>query len=299
MRRALRASPHARELPIYLELRWRRARGTDVTSKRSLVRATIPSVIVILVAAAACTAEARDFELIALDESNTLLRFDSARPADVTVTKVRGVNGTLIGIDHRPTNQLLYGVSTANDVYTIHRASGVATSISTLTIAFDAGARSGVDFNPQTDRLRLVGGNGQNLRVQVDLGAAAADAPLRYASGDPNAGRRPAIAAAAYSNSVANAPTTKLFDIDSDLDVLVLQEPPNDGVLMTIGPLGADFGPSTGFDIVTEHEVERAFAVSGSTLYEIDLVTGAAHPLGAVGGPADGNLIGLTVVPGR
>ena len=242
-------------------------------------------------------AGARDYELLALDAANTLLRFDSARPAEVTATNVHGVAGTLVGIDHRPATGVLYGVSDANDVYTIDAASGAATLVSTLTVAFDGGARSGVDFNPQSDRLRLVAAGGQNLRVNVDLGATALDAPLRYAASDPNAGKRPAIAAAAYTSSVANAPSTKLFDIDSDLDVLVLQDPPNDGVLVTIGPLGADFAPLAGFDIVTDGGDDRAFAVSGSTLYGIDLASGAAHPLGTVGVSAGAGLIGLAVVP--
>jgi len=258
----------------------------------------VAAMLVMLVIAASRAVEARDYELVGLDESNTLIRFDLARPGDVTLTKVRGVSGTLVGIDHRPSNRVLYGLSTTNDVYTIDRASGAATLVSTLTLAFDAGPRSGLDFNPQTDRLRLVGGNGQNLRVNVDLGAAAADTPLRYAATDTNAGKRPAIAAAAYTNAIANAPTTKLYDIDSDLDVLALQDPPNDGVLATVGPLGVDFGPLAGLDIVSEDGVDRAFAVSGLRLYEVDLATGAARPLGTVGGPMDGHLIGLTVVPG-
>lgn len=242
--------------------------------------------------------DARAVEIVALDESNTLLRFDSAEPSNVTVVAVRGVSGTLIGIDQRPANRLLYGLSTTNDVYTIDRGSGAATSVSTLTVAFDGGARSGFDFNPQVDRLRVVGGNGQNLRVHVDLGATATDAPLRYAAADPNAGKRPAIAAAAYTNSVADAPATKLFDIDCDLDVLALQDPPNDGVLVTIGPLGADFGPLAGFDAVREGGSDHGFAVSGSTLYEIDLATGKARALGAVGAPPGTNLIGLAVLSG-
>jgi hypothetical protein len=245
---------------------------------------------------AASGAAARDVDLIALDDANTLLRFDAAKPGEVTVTNLSGVGGTLVGIDQRPANRILYGVSSANDVYTIDPVSGVATLVSTLTVGFDAGPRSGFDFTPQADRLRLVGANGQNLRVHVDL-AAATDAPLRYAAGDPNAGKRPMIAAAAYTRSVPNAPATKLFEVDSDFDVLVLQDPPNDGVLMTIGPLGADFGPLAGFDIVSEGERDRGFAVSGGILYEVDLATGAARALGAVGGAASASLIGLTVVP--
>jgi hypothetical protein len=253
--------------------------------------------VLLVMAATPCGAHARDVDLIALDESNTLLRFNSAQPQNVTAVKVSGVSGALIGIDVRPANGLLYGLSTRNDVYTIDPASGAAKSVSTLTVAFDGGARSGFDFNPQADRLRLLGGNGQNLRVHVDLGATATDAPLRYAAEDANAGKRPVIAAAAYTSSVADAPSTKLFDIDSDLDVLALQDPPNDGVLVTIGPLGVDFSGFAGFDIVTEGGVDRALAVSGSVLYEIDLASGAAHPLGAVGAaPGTNSLIGLTVL---
>lgn len=269
-------------------------RGGTPRTRRSAVRTVVVAALGLLTAT---TTDARDVELLALDDANRLLRFTSTQPGTVTTTSVRGVNGTLIGIDHRPANRALYGVSGSNDVYKIDRTSGAASLVSTLTLAFDAGPRSGIDFNPQADRLRLVGGNGQNLRVNVDLGAAAADAPLAYAPKDPNAGKRPAIAAAAYTSAVANAPATKLFDIDSDLDVLALQEPPNDGVLVTIGPLGADFGPLAGFDVLTDASGnDLAFAVSGAILYRIDLTTGAATSLGTVGGQAAA-LIALTAVP--
>ena len=257
----------------------------------------IASVVVVLLVAAT-PAPARAVEVLALDGANTLLRFDTARPEVVIPSTITGVTGTLIGIDYRPANRLLYGVSDGNDVYTIDRASAVAKSVATLTIAFDGGARSGFDFNPQADRLRLVAASGQNLRVNVDLGATAVDVPLRYAAHDPNAGKRPTIVAAAYTNSVADAATTKLFDIDAELDVLALQDPPNDGVLVTIGSLGVDFEPLAGFDIVTEGGNDRGFACSGSTLYEIDLATGAARRLGALAVPAGKVLIGLTAIPG-
>jgi uncharacterized protein DUF4394 len=251
----------------------------------------------VIVLIATSIAHARDVELLALDDANTLVRFVVTRPENVTTTRITGVTGKLIGIDYRPANLRLYGVSDTNDVYTIDRASAVATSVATLTTAFDGGPRSGFDFNPQADRLRLVAASGQNLRVNVDLGAAAVDAPLRYAATDRNAGKRPAIAAAAYTSSVANAPSTKLFDIDADLDVLALQDPPNDGVLVTIGPLGVDFGPLAGFDILTEAGVDRGFACSGSVLYEIDLATGAARPVGSLALAPGTSLIGLAAVP--
>jgi hypothetical protein len=235
--------------------------------------------------------------LIGLTGDNRLALFDAARPGEVRYVKVTGVSGPLLGIDFRPADGKLYGVTSTNDLYTIEPATGAATLLATLTVAFDAGARCGFDFNPQTDRLRLVGANGQNLRAHARLGAAAFDAPLTYGARDRNAGKRPKITAAAYTNSVKAAPATLLFEIDSELDVLVLQDPPNDGILKTVGPLGVDAGPLAGFDIITDAPGrERAFAAFGSVLYAIDLKTGAATQLDAIG---DGKLtlIGLAVRP--
>jgi hypothetical protein len=93
----------------------------------------------------------------------------------------------------------------------------------------------------------------------------------------------PAITASAYTHSRAGAATTKLFNIDAARDVLTIQDPPNDGVQRTVGPLGVDFAPVAGFEIVTDPAgQDRAFAASGSTLYAIDLATGAASALGAI-----------------
>lgn len=236
---------------------------------------------------------ARNANLIGLSEDNTLVVFASDRPSETRRVKVTEVSGTLLGIDSRPANGLLYGVTNANNIYTIDPATGASMLVCTLTVAFDGALRSGVDFNPQSDRLRLVSNNGQNLRVHADIGAAATDGALAYAPTDRHFGKKPTITATAYTNSVADAPYTKTFDIDSDLDVLVLQEPPNDGVLVTVGPLGIDFGPLGGFDIITDGSgVDSTFAASGSTLYAINLETGAATVLGTIG---DGsvNLIGL------
>jgi hypothetical protein len=223
-------------------------------------------------------------ELLALCDDGALLRFLADRPAEVRRMTPEGVAGRLIGIDRRPADGALYGLTDGNDLYRIDPETGRATRVSALTVPFDGDLRSGVDFNPQADRLRLVSRDGQSLRVNVALGAAAVDGALRYKDGDPGAGSRPRIAAAAYSHNIPDSPDTKLFDIDADRDVLVLQDPPNDGVLATVGPLGVDFGPTGGFDIVTDGAgVDRAYAASGATLYTVDLTTGAARPLGTIG----------------
>jgi hypothetical protein len=229
-----------------------------------------------------------------------LLVFPADRPEAATRVSVRGLAGALVGIDLRPADQQIYGLTTTSEIYTIDPKSGEAKLVSSLTVPFDGGARSGIDFNPQADRLRLVSAEGQNLRVNVDIGATAVDRPVAYAAGDPNAGKRPGITASAYTHSLPGAATTRLFNLDTAQDVLAVQDPPNDGVQVTVGPLGVDLGPLAGFEIVTDSSgQDRAYAVSGSMLYAIDLTRGAASPLGAIGGAGDAVIISLTAAGSR
>lgn len=237
--------------------------------------------------------------LIALADDGRLLEFRADRPGDVRAITTSGLGGTLLGVDARPADGKLYGLTDASDVYTIDPATGACTLVSTLTISFDGGQQSGVDFTPQADRLRIVSADGRNLRVNVTLGATAADGALAFAPNDPNAGRRPRLTAAGYTNNVAGAATTKLFEIDSDLDVLVLQDPPNDGTLTTVGPLGVDAPALAGFDIVTDADgADRGWGAWSSTLYTIDLATGRATPAGTIGA-GDLRVIGLAAIPRR
>ncbi len=163
-------------------------------------------------------------------------------------SRLRGISGLadgeqLVGIDLR-TNGQLYGVSNLNRLYVLtdfvtgHAATATAVG-NALTPALN-GSNFGVDFNPVPDRLRIVSDAEQNLRVNPDSGATNNDAPLAYAAGDANAGRNPAIAGAGYTNSVAGATETTLYDIDTETDSLVVQNPPNAGTLTTIGALGVD-----------------------------------------------------------
>src|SRR5207249_3420988 len=190
--------------------------------------------------------------LIGSTEDGRLLLFRADRPEAVRTVRPAGLSGRLVGIDSRPADGHLYGLTTTNDLYRIDPTTGTSTLVSTLTVPFDGDLRSGIAFNPQADRLRLVSADGQNLRVNVVLGATAVDTPLAYAPSDRNAGKRPRIAGAAYTNTVRDAPTTKLFEIDAEQDVLVLQDPPNDGLLATVGPLDAAFAPLSGFTIGTD-----------------------------------------------
>jgi hypothetical protein len=233
-------------------------------------------------------------DLIALTDDGRLLRFPPDRPGDARPVAMSGVDG-LIGIDLRPSDGRLYGVTSGNDVYVLDVGAGTATLVSTLTVAFEGEQRSGIDFNPQADRLRLVGGSGQNLRVNVDLGATATDGPLAYVAGDPNVGQKPVIAGAAYTNNRPGVATTRLVELDSARDVLVLQDPPNDGGLVTIGPLGVDVQPLAGFDATTDPAgVDHGWMATGGMLYAVDVATGKATSVGQIGATAGLQVIGLT-----
>lgn len=197
--------------------------------------------------------------------------------------KVKGIDGNLQAIDFRPAKGQLYGLTDTDNLYTINLRNGQATFVSKLNSSFNGGFQSGFDFNPVVDRLRTVGSNDQNFRTNVDTGEVTVDGALAYVSGDVNAGVNPNVTASAYENSVAGATATRLFGIDYDLDVLVLQNPPNDGGLQTVGKLGVNFAPTGGFDIFTDAQGNNmAFAVSGSALYSIDLSTGAATRIARV-----------------
>jgi len=182
-------------------------------------------------------------------------------------------------------------------IRTLDAMDNVAMLVSELDIPFEGGTISGFDFNPAADRLRLVGDNDQDFRINVDTGAVTVDGTLAFADGDANAGVNPNITAAAYTNSFDGTTSTQLYDIDTLLNQLVLQNPPNDGVLMTIGDLGVDFDTLGGFDILSDGMGgNAAFAVSNAMLYSIDLETGAAMNLGMVGNNAQLNIQGLAVM---
>lgn len=234
-------------------------------------------------------------KLFGLTNYNTLISFDLSSPSQTRSIAVTDLDGTLLGIDVRPADGLLYGLTDTNKIYTIDFNTGKATFKSQLTIPFNGGAFSGVDFNPVPDRLRVVGSNDENFRIAVDTGVVNPDLTLRYTDPtDLNFQANPNVTAAAYTNSFAPSPamrTTTLYGIDTTLDTLVRQggldsapPSPNDGQLFTIGSLGVDFDAKTGFDILSaSNGINLGLAVSNSTLYGIDLMTGAATNLGTIG----------------
>ena len=234
----------------------------------------------LLVPAGAQAAEA----FYGVTEANRLVTFQSDTPgairSAVPITGLADSDEGIVGIDVRPADGGLYGVGSEGVLYRIDPTSGQATAISQAP-GFAARGRSfGVDFNPVADRLRLVSEAGMNVRINPVTGQGLTDTSLAYAAGDANAGKAPAVVAAAYSNNVAGATATELFGLDTTRDALVVQAPPNDGVLRTRGPLGIDARSPAGFDIAaSDGRAWAAFNAAGKGdvgLYVLNLNTGRA-----------------------
>jgi len=229
-------------------------------------------------------------DMVAVTTSNTMIRFSGANPSAVSAgMPITGLQSgeSVVGIDVRPANGALYAVGSTGRMYTINMSTGGATQSGPTALSL-TGTVYGVDFNPVPDRLRVVSDQEQNLRVNVETAETTVDGALAYAATDANAGANPNVVAAGYTNSMAGATATTLYVIDSNLDILATQNPPNDGVLNTVGPLGANASEIVGFDIAADGN--RAFAAvtaqgaTTSDLHSIDLTTGAATRVGTIGG---------------
>ena len=69
--------------------------------------------------------------LVALTGDGMLITFPAEHPGDARTRKPSGVSGQLIGLDRRPANGGLYGLTAAGDVYTIDPVTAAARLVST------------------------------------------------------------------------------------------------------------------------------------------------------------------------
>lgn len=246
--------------------------------------------------------------------TNSIVSFDAVSPGTLTSNVVLtglAAGETLIGFDFRPATGVIYSVAisaTTSRVVTVNPVSGVVTAVGAgFTPLLATTAVYGIDFNPVPDRIRVMNSSGLSIRLNPNDGTlAGTDTSLAYAVGDPGAPTAPQVTQVAYNNNVAGTTTTTLYGIDFATDVLVRVggidgiPSPNTGVLTTIGSLGVvTTAAAGGFDIAPG--ALTGFAVlrvgTASNLYRVDLSSGAATLVGAVGGGANINGISLGLVP--
>ncbi len=221
---------------------------------------------------------------------NNLIRFNTARPNTIIgTTAITGLQAgeNILGIDVRPATGQLFGLGSTNRIYAINQQTGAATAVGGLLTTTLSGTDFGFDFNPVPDRIRIVSDADQNLRANPNDGTNVVDVTLAYAVGDVNAAQNPTVTGAAYINSFGGSTTTTLYDIDSNLDILAIQNPPNNGTLNTVGSLGVNTTNQVGFDISTNGNFAfAAFQITGETtskLFRINLTTGSASIIAPIG----------------
>lgn len=238
-----------------------------------------------LVALISAATEAQsDGLIIGLVDNKSLVSIDpSTRKASGPVT-IKGTDTRIAGFDVRPADGLLYGIASNGEIYTLDIKSGQAQKRSKLSAPWPPGVTTTVDFDPAGDRLRVMGSNKANVIVNVDDGKVSVDAPHKYKDGDVNAGKTPKVIAGAFSQSRKGAQTTALYVIDATTKALLLQEPANEGLLITVGPLGITLMEPVAFNIVTTGDRNEAMLVSGGVLFSIDLGTGKATSAGKIEG---------------
>lgn len=216
---------------------------------------------------------------VGLKGDKTLVWFDTDKPSEMKTMEVTGVD-RLHGIDVRPADKKLYGVSADGTLVTIDLDSGAATAGAKLSTLLPEGVKASVDFNPMADRLRIMGSDGTNLRAHPDTGEVTTDGALNFEAGDAGADGKPNVVATAYLNSFGKPEKTAMYDIDAAGNFLQ-QTKPNDGTLKTIGKLGIMPGEAIGFDIqTTEGGENTAWLASGGALYKVNIETGAAENAG-------------------
>jgi Domain of unknown function (DUF4394)/Bacterial Ig-like domain (group 3) len=246
----------------------------------------------------------------------SLLRFSTADPTAVVeaiIDSARIVAGdVLVAIDMRPQTGQLYalGFNAVNNTVQLYLADpwtnvgGTTASVTAvgapIALTLPGATAFGFDFNPTTDRIRVVSNAGENFRLNPNTGALTlTDTAINPAGA--------VVTGAAYTNNFgqglgAGLPTT-LYTLDATNDRLAIQNAPNGGTQtelhpITVGGSPLDFTTTSGFDIPGSVQAPAASAaaegaayavltVGGTTgLYAIELSTGVATAIGNVGAGA-------------
>lgn len=257
-------------------------------------------------AAMLACASSQAVTLIGLNSQNQLSRIDTANIAGAMNMDITGLmtGDRLVGIDARPKDGKIYGVSLANQLYTVDEMTGAATWVTALSSpVIQANLGYGIDFNPVADfgtaaSLRLVSSAGDNFAINAATGAVG-NAANKIGMG---------YTAVGYSNSMlmpAAAPaSTALYYIDSNTDTLAMAPTAfNTPTITTVGALGVDVLKANGFEVLGNGMAYAALNVDAGTslatgIYGINLATGSATLIGTYNGTLSGLTVSAVPEPG-
>jgi DNA-binding beta-propeller fold protein YncE len=279
--------PHvqlARELP--------RSFACNRTDLKEITMRTLVTAAIL----AATTLPAAAETAVALSGDRTLVWIDTATATVTGSVEVQGVD-RLLGIDLRPADNTVVGVTADHKIVVIDHMTGATTEKATMNVMLPStDGPVVVDFNPAADRLRFMTGT-TNHRVHPDTGEVTVDGSLAFVAEDMHAGEAPNIVAAAYINSYGKPEKTAMFNIDATIAGLIQQTAPNDGTLAAIGKLGVALDGPVGFDVATSADgTNTAWLAANGGLHTVDLETGALTGSWMLTG-ADQPIRDLTILP--
>jgi hypothetical protein len=253
-------------------------------------------ILSVLLATSALAAPAMADTALGLTGDRTLVMIDTATAQVTGTVEVQGVT-RLLGIDYRPGNMTVIGVTDAQAIVVIDPATGATTPLSQMTTMLPvADAPVIVDVNPAADRLRFMSGM-VNHRVNMDTGEVTVDGALNWDAADANAAAMPMVVATGYVNSHAKPEKTAMYNIDAGLSALLQQTAPNDGTNKTIGALGVSLTGPVGFDVATTADgTNTAWLAAMGGLHTVDLSTGKITASWAISG-TDMPIRDLTILP--
>jgi Domain of unknown function (DUF4394) len=249
---------------------------------------------------------AQAVNLVGLTSSNELARIDTNNIAAATRVAITGLaaGDRFVGIDLRPGDNKIYGITLSSNIYTVNEVTGAASFVVALsTPIVNASLGYGIDFNPVADftgaaSLRFVSSTGNNYAVNATTGVVG------NLTGSIAAG----FSAVAYSNSnplpAVAPPSTSLYYIDSTNDTLsVATSAFNTPTITTVGSLGIDVLRANGFEILGNGQAFAALNVDAGTslttgIYGINLGTGAASLVGTFNGTLSGLTVSAVPEPG-
>ena len=246
--------------------------------------------------------------LVALTRDDRLVSFDSSLPGiilnDVAITGLLSNDG-ISTIAVRPSNGELYGLG-VNHLYSLDPTTGTATLIGSPTNSLGLySEESGVpaSFDPVSDDLRAVTDLEGDVLINPSTGTVipymvgprVTPRPTpEYGMGDVNFGQYPEINSLAYSATVAGAST--LYAIDMRQEELSTlgghggQPSPDSGELFSVfatrswNTFTIDEATNLAYATIVD---DNATGGTTNNLEAINLATGSANVLGAIGAKPD------------
>jgi hypothetical protein len=232
---------------------------------------------------------AANIPVFAIVNGVSLMQFPLNAPN--TASTARTITGLqtgeqFLGVDYRPADGQLYGLTNQNRVYVIDTnaaaATATATSLTSGGAAFTlSGTSFGIDFSPLADAIRTVNDQGANLAITV-TGAVTVATSLNFP--------QPDIVAVGYTSNYSGALSTRALVLDASTSATYVVNPTLNGTIVPLGVLDPAlvFSKIAAFDIVGGTDglslaAVQPLAGGQSTLYRVNPLSGNGTVIGAVG----------------